>query len=63
MKDKAQVGAKIYIEDSPGNIEDLRKHGNEVICFANSTNIHIPNPRAKTWEEVYEYVHELAPNS
>lgn len=63
MKDKAQVGAKIYIEDSPGNIEGLRNHGNEVICFANSTNINIADPRAKTWKEVYEYVHELAPNS
>ncbi len=58
MKDKEQVGADIYIEDSPHNIEKLRSEGLHTICFANSTNTHIAPPRATTWEEVYRLVHE-----
>jgi 5'(3')-deoxyribonucleotidase len=61
MKEKDQVGADIYIEDSPGNLERLRKQGHYAICFANSTNTHIGSPRAETWEEVYERVKQKAP--
>lgn len=56
MKDKDQVGADIYVEDSPDNVERLRRHGHYAICFANSTNRHIADPRAKSWDEVYELV-------
>ncbi len=63
MKQKDQVGADIYIEDSPDNIDQLRRSGHLTICFANSTNIEIEVPRAETWKEVYALVHELAPNS
>lgn len=56
MKDKKGVGADIYIEDSPENVHHLREAGNTTICFANSTNTHIADPRAKTWKEVYDWV-------
>ncbi|MBN1278453.1 MAG: 5'-nucleotidase [Chlorobium sp.] len=53
MKEKEQVGADIYIEDTPDNIAQLRERGLHTICFANSTNTHIQMPRASSWEEVY----------
>jgi 5'(3')-deoxyribonucleotidase len=62
MKEKEQVGADIYIEDSPGNIERLRGKGCYTICFANSTNQSIAAPRAKSWDAVYELVHAKAPS-
>jgi 5'(3')-deoxyribonucleotidase len=58
MKAKEQVGADIYIEDNPGNIERLRERGLTTICFANSTNTQIAAPRAKTWHDVYDLIHE-----
>jgi len=61
MKEKDQVGADIYVEDSPGNLERLRDRGHTAICFANSTNKNIGAPRAKTWEEVYKLIKKLAP--
>lgn len=59
MKEKARVGADIYVEDAPENIQSLRSQGLYTICFANSTNTHIADPRATTWEEVYELVRQL----
>lgn len=56
MKEKDQVGADIYIEDGPSNVESLRKRGFYTICFANSTNKHVADPRANNWHEVYELV-------
>lgn len=56
MKDKDQVGADIYIEDSPPNIESLRKRGFYTICFANSTNKGIEAPRARDWDEAYDLI-------
>src|SRR5215470_9158706 len=53
MKDKEQVGADIYIEDSPDNIRSLRAQGLYTICFANSTNRDVGEPRAQSWDEVY----------
>lgn len=52
MRDKAAVGADLYIEDSPGNIEALVRDGHRVIIVSNSTNRHLPGPRAETWDEV-----------
>jgi 5'(3')-deoxyribonucleotidase len=60
MKEKDQVGADIYVEDSPANVESLRHRGHQVICFGNSTNRHIAPPRAVSWEEVYRRIHELS---
>ena len=62
MKDKEQVGADIYVEDSPDNVENLRKKGFFTICFGNSTNKGVEGPRAENWRDVYELVHKAALN-
>lgn len=56
MKDKDQVGADVYVEDSPSNIEHLRSRGFYTICFANSTNTQIAAPRAASWDDVYALI-------
>ena len=60
MKDKEQVGAAIYVDDSPENVRRLREKGLYVICFGNSSNRDIAGPRAESWEEIYALVHERA---
>jgi 5'(3')-deoxyribonucleotidase len=60
MKDKAQVGADIYVDDSPENIRLLREQGLYTICFANSTNENSGPPIAAGWEDVYNLVHVRA---
>ena len=52
MKDKAAVGADLYLEDSPANVRALRGDGHPTIVFANSTNIGLDEPRAETWSDV-----------
>jgi 5'(3')-deoxyribonucleotidase len=54
MQQKTAVGADLYIEDSPTNIERLRAEGAKTIVFTNSTNEQLPGPRASTWEEVVQ---------
>jgi 5'(3')-deoxyribonucleotidase len=56
MQQKSAVGADLYIEDSPANIERLRAESQKTIVFTNSTNEHLAGPRANTWEEVVELV-------
>ncbi len=56
MKDKAAVGANLYIEDSPGNVQALRADGHPTIVFTNSTNLELPGPRANSWQEVEDLV-------
>jgi hypothetical protein len=56
MREKDQVGADLYVEDSPENVARLRDSGLYTVCFANSTNRDVSAPRAKSWEEVYELV-------
>jgi 5'(3')-deoxyribonucleotidase len=56
MRDKAAVGANLYIEDAPENIEKLRADGHDTIVFSNSTNRQLPAPRAETWDEVVDLV-------
>lgn len=56
MQQKTAVGADLYIEDSPANIERLRAEGARTIVFSNSTNEHLPGPRAGSWTEVLELV-------
>ena len=60
MKDKEQVGADIYVDDSPDNVQKLRAAGLYTICFGNSTNRRIAAPRAESWAEVYDLVHQRA---
>jgi 5'(3')-deoxyribonucleotidase len=52
MKDKAAVGADLYLEDSPDNIAALRADGHPTIAFSNSTNLTLPGPRADSWNDV-----------
>lgn len=59
LADKGAVGADLYVEDSPRNVELLRKEGHPTIVFSSSTNKHLPGPRADTWEEVYGMVKEM----
>jgi 5'(3')-deoxyribonucleotidase len=56
MQQKTAVGADLYIEDSPANVERLRAEGQKTIVFSNSTNEHLPGPRANNWDEVLELV-------
>ena len=52
MRDKGAVGADLYIEDSPANVEQLRASGQEVLVFRNSTNRHIADPGVDDWEAI-----------
>jgi 5'(3')-deoxyribonucleotidase len=63
MKEKHQVGADIYIEDAPDNIESLRKQKYYTICFANSTNKDVAPPRTDDWEEIYKLVKAWKPSA
>ena len=56
MSDKAAVGADLYIEDSPENVQRLRADGHPTIVFSNTTNLHLAGPRADTWAQVEELV-------
>ncbi|CAG0932422.1 MAG: 5'-nucleotidase [Gammaproteobacteria bacterium] len=58
MRDKAAVGADLYLEDSPDNIQALRAAGHETIVVVNSTNDHLPGPRAGSWEDIEALVRE-----
>lgn len=48
---KVAVGADLYIEDTPSNVEALRAVA-PTIVFTNSTNRELPGPRADDWTEV-----------
>lgn len=52
MQEKAAVGADLYIEDNPNNVGLLRAQELPTIVFTNSTNEHLPGPRANIWAEV-----------
>jgi 5'(3')-deoxyribonucleotidase len=56
MRDKAAVGADLYIEDNPRNIEALRADHHPTIIFTNTTNSYLGPPRASDWKQVVELV-------
>jgi 5'(3')-deoxyribonucleotidase len=58
VRDKPAVGAHLYIEDTPSNIEKLRAEGNKVIIFTNSTNRHLRGLRADDWVEAEKIIRE-----
>lgn len=60
MYDKVAVGADLYIEDAPDNVERLRADNYPTIVFINSTNqhLHLEPPRAEHWDDVYDLVME-----
>ena len=51
MKSKGDVGANLYIEDSPNNIKALQDSGKDVLIYSNSTNRDVEGLRADNWEE------------
>ncbi len=58
---KPDVGADLYVDDSPGNVIALREAGRATIVFDQPYNRHLPGPRATTWHDVVSYVEaELA---
>lgn len=58
---KPDVGADLYVDDSPGNVVALREAGRATIVFDQPYNRHLPGPRATTWHDVVSYVEaELA---
>ena len=60
LGNKPEVGADVYIDDAPHNVEGLRAAGNAVIVFDQPYNQHLPGPRVHSWAEVEDLVYELA---
>lgn len=58
MKEKAAVGADLYLEDTPENIQKLQAKKVDVIIFSNSTNRHVVGTRAESWDEIEPLVKE-----
>ena len=58
MKDKVAVGADLYIEDLPTNINALRGENCQTIIFSNSTNRHMEGPRVDSWRDAERMVLE-----
>jgi len=56
LRDKAEVGADLYVEDAPKNIVELRADGHPTIVFTNSTNRSVEPPRANSWQELEQMV-------
>jgi 5'(3')-deoxyribonucleotidase len=60
VKDKAEVGADLYIDDSPFNIASLRaaKGDDAAMVFNQLYNTHVPGLRAMNWDDVLREVSE-----
>jgi 5'(3')-deoxyribonucleotidase len=58
MRDKHEVGANLYIEDSVSNVRALREVEKDVIVFATSQNTELGDERAHDWQEIEERVLE-----
>ncbi|MGB2758061.1 MAG: 5'-nucleotidase [Acidimicrobiia bacterium] len=61
MREKGAVGADLYVEDSPENIEKLRGAGADVLIFSNPTNAHLeagPSGRADSWAQAEELIRQ-----
>jgi 5'(3')-deoxyribonucleotidase len=60
MKDKAAVGANLYIDDSISQVKALRQAGKKAILFITSQNRQavIAPPRAENWKDVERLVLE-----
>ncbi len=64
MKDKIEVGADLYIEDTPKNIQEIIEAEADVIIYSHSSNQDLPETlgeRAHDWTDVERLVrHHLA---
>lgn len=56
LPDKAAVGADLYIDDTPDNVEALRAKDLDAIVFTNSTNRKVAPPRADNWVELEQMI-------
>ena len=56
MRDKAAVGADLYLEDNPANVAALRAAGHPTIVVRNSTNRSVPAPAATDWSGIEQMV-------
>ncbi len=58
---KPDVGADLYVDDSPRNVVSLREAGRATIVFDQPYNRHLAGPRAHRWDEMVALVEaELA---
>jgi 5'(3')-deoxyribonucleotidase len=61
LKDKVDVGADLYIEDTPHIVKALRSAGKRVIVFANPTNEELGgDDRVESWEAAEQRVRACA---
>jgi 5'(3')-deoxyribonucleotidase len=54
VRDKVNVVADVYIDDSPKNIHNLREVGRNVIVYDQPYNQDFDGPRAHNWTEGYD---------
>jgi 5'-nucleotidase len=57
--DKPDVGADVYIDDSPRNIIGLRAAGRTAVVFDQPYNRDLAGPRVSSWGEVTAFVQGL----
>ena len=55
-RNKVNIMADIYIDDSKHNIMPLREAGRKTITFDRTYNRELPGPRAHNWEEAYTLI-------
>jgi 5'(3')-deoxyribonucleotidase len=60
VKDKADVYADIYIDDSPENVVRLQETGRDVIIFDAPYNRELAGYRANNWDDVLTLINQLA---
>jgi 5'-nucleotidase len=56
ISDKPNVGADLYVDDSPANVLALRHAGKAVVVFDQPYNRDLAGPRAHDWSEVVTHV-------
>lgn len=55
-RNKVNIMADVYIDDSKHNIMPLREAGRKTITFDRTYNRELPGPRAHNWEEAYNLI-------
>jgi 5'-nucleotidase len=56
ISDKPDVGADLYVDDSPSNVIALREAGRATIVFDQPYNRHLSGPRAPSWQDVVAHI-------
>jgi 5'(3')-deoxyribonucleotidase len=60
MADKPQVGADLYLDDSPDNLAAFQEVGLPFLVFDQPYNRHLAGPRVRDWAEAMEAVLDRA---